>query len=249
MRQPKGVSVSLIIPAYNEEKRLVPFLETVLSYTREHPRDITEILVVDDGSTDRTSSLAHGFEEKIPGLKVITQPRNQGKGAAIQTGVMAARGDLIIFMDADGATPISELPKMIAALQTADIAVGNRWLPGADTERHSPLRQLSGWVYRTYMRAFGIGHIDTMCGFKGYHHEVGQDLFSGLEEKRWLFDTEIAYKAVRRGYTTANIPIHWTSQDGSKLSTFTLVKSALQIWPLISRLRRAESNKKPPAGG
>jgi len=231
------MSASLIIPAYNEERRLVPFLTTVIEYRRQHPSDIAEVIIVNDGSTDSTGSLADQAAA-ASGLKVLHHPQNRGKGAAIQTGVNAAAGDLIIFMDADGATPVTELPKMLAALVNADIAIGNRWLPGAKTERHSSLRQLSGWVYRHYMALFGLGNIDTMCGFKGYQRGVAKELFKNLREERWLFDTEIAYKARQRGYSMANVPIAWTSQDGSKLSTFTLVKSALKIWPLIQRIKR-----------
>ena len=233
------MTASLIIPAYNEEQRLAPFLASVMRYVEQHPHDLEEIIIVDDGSVDTTYDIAATYQEKNKRVKVIRHARNQGKGAAVATGVGAAHGELIIFMDADGATPMSELPKMIAALESTDIAVGNRWLAGATSERHSPLRWLSGFVYRTYMRAFGLGGIDTMCGFKGYQRAVAQELFTDLLEKRWLFDTEVAYKAKQRGFSVTNIPIRWTSQDGSKLSTFTLLKSALKIWPLIQRIKRA----------
>jgi glycosyltransferase involved in cell wall biosynthesis len=233
------MSASLIIPAYNEEKRLAPFLETVMAYVKQHPADLMEVLVVDDGSRDQTPEIASAFQKRDPRIRIIQLTPNQGKGAAVAAGVAAAAGNPIIFIDADGATPITELPKMLAALQVSDIAVGNRWLSGATSERHSPLRWLSGLVYRNYMKIFGLGHIDTMCGFKGYQQAVAKTLFQDLLEKRWLFDTEVAYKAKQRGYSVTSIPIRWTSQDGSKLSTFTLFKSALQIWPLIRRLRRA----------
>ncbi|MEK7556530.1 MAG: hypothetical protein AAB538_00975, partial [Patescibacteria group bacterium] len=137
----------------------------------------------------------------------------------------------------DGATQNAELPRMDAAHAEADIGVGSRWMEGAKTERHSPLRKLSGAVYRNYMSLFGLGEIDTMCGFKGYKKEVARDLFANLIEERWLFDAEIAYQAVRRGYTVKNFPIPWTSKDGSKLDTKTLIKTAFQIWPLINKIK------------
>ncbi len=236
------MTVSLIIPAYNEEKRLVPFLEKILQYLRRHPNEIKEIIIVNDGSTDDTANTARHYQTKINRLKVIAHSTNQGKGAAVQTGVMASRGDYIIFIDADGATPISELPKMIEALEKTDIAVGSRWLAGAKTERHSWVRQLSGWTNQTYMRLLGLGAVDVMCGFKGYRRAAALDLFKNLQEKRWLFDTEIAYKTNLRGYKITNFPIRWTSQDGSKLSTITLLKSALQIWPLTRRIKRQEKH-------
>ena len=228
--------VSLIIPAYNESNRLPHFLTSVANWHKTKPGILLEVIVVDDGSSDNTYNLAKSFIGKLP-LQVIKHNRNQGKGAAVQTGVMQAIGNLIVFIDADGATDISELPKMITALQNSDIAIGNRWLPGSKTERHSPLRQLSGLVYRKYMSLFGLGKIDTMCGFKGYQKKVAKDLFTNLIEKRWLFDTEIAYKAMQNNRSITNFPISWESKDGSKLDTKTLIKSALQIWPLIRRLK------------
>ena len=233
-------NVSLIIPAYNEAERIGEFLQSIIDWNGE----VLEIIVVDDGSQDDTAKVVEGFRDRLPMLQVLVHPKNKGKGGAVQTGVMAARGDYAVFMDADGATPIDELPKMVSALNEKQIGVGNRWMAGANAELHSPLRKLSSLMYRTYMSLFGLGDVDTMCGFKGYHREVARELFTDLLEQRWLFDTEIAYKAVRRGYTVRNFPITWVSKDGSKLDTATLIKSALSIWPLINRIKRLEKRKK-----
>lgn len=230
--------VSLIIPAYNEEKRLGLFLESIANYYASFSPPLGEIIVIDDGSTDNTIAVANKYIQRLP-LRVLKHDQNKGKGAAVQTGVMAATGDYIIFTDADGATPITELPKMTDALKEAQVAVGNRWLPGSQTERHSLLRKFSGFVYRKYMGLFGLGKIDTMCGFKGYHKDVARNLFSNLIEERWLFDAEIAYKAVQAGHTIKNFPITWQSKDGSKLDTKTLIKTAFQIWPLIRKIKKA----------
>jgi len=230
--------ISIVIPAYNEAERLPTFLRSITAYHTEKPDSISEVLIVDDGSSDTTIADAEAIKQELPQLRVIAHEKNRGKGAAVQPGVLAATGDNIIFMDADGATAIDQLPKMQQALATAQIGVGNRWMRGADTERSSLLRKLSGFVYRSYMKLFGLGDIDTMCGFKGYHRDVAQELFSDLQEERWLFDTEIAYKAVQASYTIHNFPIRWRSMDGSKLDTRTLLKTALQIWPLIRSLKR-----------
>ncbi len=236
-------TVSLVIPAYNEEQRIVPFLASIGSYLKNHPNDVSEVIVVDDGSSDATGTVASDAGRGIMGFRVIAHEQNQGKGAAVQTGVLAANADAIIFMDADGATDIAELPKMITALENADIAVGNRWMAGAQTERHSVLRTLSGFMYRNYMALFGLGAIDTMCGFKGYKANVARDLYRDLQEKRWLFDTEIAYRAVKRGYSINNFPIAWESKDGSKLDTVTLIKSALHILPLVQDIKKQERDR------
>lgn len=233
------MKISLVIPAYNEEQRLGPFLETVARYHARHPQELREVLVVDDGSIDATVRVAERFAAKIPSLKVLRHGTNRGKGAAVQTGVLAARGEYIVFMDADGATPIGELPKMAQALTRSPIAVGNRWMPGARTDRHSLLRRVAGTVYRRYMGFFGLREIDTMCGFKGYHRSVARTLFSRLQEPRWLFDTEIAFRAVQQGYAVTNFPIRWESKEGSKLSAAALLKTAWHIWPLIRRLKKS----------
>ncbi|HSX24428.1 MAG TPA: glycosyltransferase, partial [Candidatus Andersenbacteria bacterium] len=184
--------ISLVIPAYNEEKRIVPFLNSISQYCAAHPNEVREVIIVDDGSTDETRQVAIQAGATIPGFVLISQPKNMGKGAAVQAGVMAAKNPYVVFMDADGATDISELPKMQHALEGYDIAIGSRWLAGSIKERHSWLRSLSGYLNRAYMRLFGFGDIDTMCGFKGYKKEVAQDLYKDLQEQRWLFDTEIA---------------------------------------------------------
>lgn len=231
------MTTSLIIPAYNEEKRLGQFLRTIHNFTKTNPDVLNEIIIVDDGSTDRTVDVTEQFQTNLPILTILKHPTNQGKGAAVRTGVLAASSHHIVFMDADGATPITELPKMVSALQSNDIGIGNRWMAGANTERHSPLRQFSGWIYRTYMTWFGLGAIDTMCGFKGYRHAIAKKLFANLQEKRWLFDTEIAYRSVQASYTIKNFPISWESKDGSKLDTTTLIKTAFAIYPLIKRIK------------
>jgi len=235
------MKASLIIPAYNEEQRLGGFFNDVAKYLQRHQNQVREIILVDDGSSDQTVRIAESYQRRLTALRILKHAKNRGKGAAVQTGVQAARGDVIVFMDADGATDISELPKMLNALGNADIAVGNRWMPGAQTDRGSSLRRLSGWVYRTYMRLFGLGKIDTMCGFKGYQRPVAKKLFRHLIAERWLFDTEIAYKAVRGNYRITNFPIRWVSKDGSKLDTKTLLKTAFQIWPLIKQIRDQEN--------
>jgi dolichyl-phosphate beta-glucosyltransferase len=236
------MTLSLVIPAFNEEQRLRPFLTSISEYLGQHPLVIDELLVIDDGSTDQTAAVANAFKKQLPRLSVIQHVENQGKGAAVQTGMLAARGEYIVFMDADGATSITELPKMIEALRSAQVAIGNRWMAGAKTARHSFMRAFAGWANRQYMQLFGLGEIDTMCGFKGYHRDAAHRLFNNLLEKRWLFDTEIAYKAKRLGLSIKNFPISWESKDGSKLSVLTLVKAAFAIWPLIHRLNRQLPN-------
>lgn len=237
------MTVTLVIPAYNEEQRLGVFLARVAHYAAQHPGAFHEIIVVDDGSSDQTVAVARRFAPQLPQLRIISHVQNRGKGAAVQTGVLAAKAELIIFMDADGATDIAELPKMLMALQDHDIGVGNRWLKQSEAKRSSWFRHVAGATYRRYMQLFGIGNVDTMCGFKGYRREAARDLFTELLEPRWLFDAEVAYKAKRRGWRVANFPIQWRSIDGSKLSAMTLLATAWEILPLMLRIHRHERRR------
>lgn len=235
--------ISVVIPAYNEENRLRPFIHSLILYNEKHPDHIHELIVVDDGSEDATASIAREMISPLPYGFVISLPVNQGKGAAVRAGVKASTGTHIVFMDADGATDISQISNMIAALEHTDIAVGNRWMQGSHSIRHSFVRRCSSWAHHIYMRMFGLGDIDVMCGFKGFSRQTALDLFDDLHEQRWLFDTEIIYKALLRGYSIHNFPILWTSKKGSKLTGRTLVVSALNILPLIHRVRKKERSK------
>lgn len=229
--------ISLIIPAYNEEGRLPKFLRDLGAWHAAHPGVIAEIFVVDDGSSDGTDKVAQSFADHLP-LRVIRLPRNRGKGASVQAGVKESHGDVVIFMDADGATPPSELPKMLMALRDSPIAVGNRWMPGSRVANRDAFRAFSGWIYRRYVGLFGLAGVDTMCGFKGFRTDVARTLFARLTNERWLFDTEIMVRARRHGYAVAAIPIFWTSKHGSKLRPAALLNAFFQIPFLVARVRR-----------
>lgn len=231
--------VSLVIPAYNEEGRLPPFLQQIERFHQEHPGVIVEVLVADDGSTDRTAAVAEAFANRLP-LHVLRLPRNRGKGAAVRSGVLAAAGDAVIFMDADGATGPDELPKLVDALERAPIAVGNRWIVGSLVTDREPFRAFSGWVYRAYVSLFGLGGIDTMCGFKGFRRDVANGLFANLHDERWLFDTEIMLRARRRGLRVENVPIAWTSKHGSKLGPWALARAFFTLPVLALRVLREQ---------
>lgn len=227
------MTVSLVIPAFNEEGRLPAFLESLARFHAEYPSFLAEVIVVDDGSTDRTIRVTESFRDRLP-LRVTGFAINSGKGAAVRAGVHEAAGDAVVFMDADGATAPSELPGLVSALNRSPIAVGNRWMSGSRVIGREPVRAVSGWVYRQYMAVFGLAGIDTMCGFKGFRRDVARALFERLQDSRWLFDAEIMLRARRRGYAIASVPITWTSKHGSKLTFRTLVRSFFAL-PLLAR--------------
>lgn len=224
--------VTLVIPAYNEEERLPKFLDALATYLDTHRDLVQAVLVVDDGSRDRTADIAMSYAKRLPGFRLLKQSTNRGKGAAIQYGVNEAKTNAVTFMDADGATPPDALPSMINALQNAPIAVGNRWSTEARAHGQTFFRALSSRALRAYMHLFGLGNVDTMCGCKAFRSEIAKRLFNPLLEERWLFDQEILFRARLLGLKIANIPIHWTSQRGSKLKPSTLLLSAVRL-PIV----------------
>jgi glycosyltransferase involved in cell wall biosynthesis len=230
---------SLVIPAYNEEKRLKFFLEALKKFVEQHPKALDEVIVVDDGSQDRTAKLAGLYFKVLPNLKVIRHARNRGKGAAVRTGFLAAHGDYLLFFDADGATPPETILSLRTALKRADVAIGNRFLPASSVRGRTFLRRFASWCYRTYVSLWGLGGIDTMCGCKGFRREAARKLFARLENERWLFDLEICWKARRAGFKIAAVPVRWTSRRGSKLSGKVFLRCLIEIPLLMKKLRRA----------
>jgi dolichyl-phosphate beta-glucosyltransferase len=222
-------SLSVVIPAYNEARRLPQSLGTISRYLREAGWS-AEIIVVNDGSADDTVKVANQFGEDI---KLINLPVNQGKGAAVQTGIMAAQNDLVLFTDADLSTPISELPKLVEAVEAgADIAIGSRAQTGSAIEKYQPLyRQLLGKFGNSLIRLFlGVPFYDTQCGFKLFRRQVGQQLFKVLLFKGWSFDFEIVYRAQYGGYLIKEVPVRWAHQTDSK---FALVDSLACLVALV----------------
>jgi dolichyl-phosphate beta-glucosyltransferase len=263
-------SVTLVLPAYNEAGRLGPALAELFGYlARTGPashggRSAEElgrwdVLVVDDGSTDGTASIVEARPEARPGpdgappcLRVLRRP-HAGKGAAVRAGVLAATGDLVIFTDADLATPPNQIPLLTEQLRDHDLALGSRVQPdGTDRRASQPThRRLLGKAYRALAGAWVTGSVpDTQCGFKGFRREVGQDLFSRQRVRSIVFDAEIIHLARRRGYRIAIVPVQWADKRGSRMRVRPML--ALRVaWdlariPLVHRgVRRAPSTLHP----
>jgi dolichyl-phosphate beta-glucosyltransferase len=217
----KIVSLSVVIPAYNEARRLPSCLQSVAAYL--NGRGLShEILVVDDGSSDETAALVEQVGAQYQAIRLIRLPRNRGKGAAVRAGMRAAQGKLRLFADADGATPIQELARLEAAVNGgADLAIGSRTLASRDSHYRVQARlhrTLLGNLFNRIVRALGVRHIhDTQCGFKLFREAVAQDLFSVARIDGYGFDLELLYIAQRRGYRIAEVPINWADQPGSKV--------------------------------
>ena len=185
------MNLSVIVPAYNEEKRMVPFLKDMINFCDTRLRGSFEVLLIDDGSTDQTVEVARSIARGRKYFRVVSHEKNMGKGAAIQTGVNEARGETIIFIDADGSIAPSEIPTMTQKLKEYDVVIGSRTLEGSRVEQ--PIfRRMTGGAFNLYSNLlFAISVDDTLCGFKGFRRSVAKELFSDLKSKRWIFDVEI----------------------------------------------------------
>jgi dolichyl-phosphate beta-glucosyltransferase len=211
--------LTIVIPAYNEARRLPRTLEDVLAYLSEMVREV-EVIVVDDGSSDETSAIVRAYSATDPRVRLIRLPQNRGKGYAVRTGVVNAAGERILFADADGATPISELRRLDRELDTgAAIAIGSRAIAGAGvTVRARLTRRIIGRIFHQLVRRLTVGGIvDTQCGFKLFNAEAASALFPRMRMDGFSFDVELLFMAQRRGLRVSEVPVNWTHQPGSKV--------------------------------
>jgi len=227
--------LSIVLPAYNEAQRIPLSIEEIRTKMPSICVEIAEILqcdrlaipfeviVVNDGSSDRTGKIVRKYIEKFPDLdlQLIDLPTNQGKGYAVKIGVEAAKGKYIVFMDTDLSTPLSELPKLIHALQkNKTIAIGSRGLAKSQIVRHQPIyRELMGKVFNLLVKLFVISGInDTQCGFKGFRTYEAKRIFGLLQTNRFGFDVEILLIAQELGISIQEIPVTWCNSIHSSVS-------------------------------
>ncbi len=214
------MKLSVIIPAFNEEKRIVKTLEEIREFLKDFDH---EIIVVDDGSTDGTSAFAN-----------ISYKENMGKGYAIKKGVEHATGDLILFIDADNATPIEELTKFLKI--DADVVIGSRYLPESRIERkQSKLRIFIGRLGNLVISFLVIKNIkDTQCGFKLFKKTVAKELFSELQTYRFGFDIEILARAQKKRMKIVEVPVTWLHNNNSRVrpirDALKTLSDLIKIW-------------------
>lgn len=274
-------SLTVVLPAYNEEARLAPALDELFGYLRRRgergrdgapgsadlPAEVT-VLVVDDGSTDHTADLVRARPEAVervawhggerPLLDVLTVPHG-GKGAAVRAGMLAVDGDVVVFADADMATPPDELVPLVRALEDADVALGSRIQPdGSDMRASQPAwRRALGKTFHLLASLWVVGPVqDTQCGFKGFRRETAHDVFARQRVTSIVFDVELIYLARRRGYALAVVPIRWADRRGSRMHPG--LRLALRVaWDLfripllhrrVPRLRRGDADPSPADG-
>jgi dolichyl-phosphate beta-glucosyltransferase len=214
-----SITYSIVIPAYNEGTRLGATLEKVLAYLRQQGWN-AEVIVVNDGSRDNTADLVREFAAKNPVLRLVENPGNRGKGYAVRNGMLNARGEIVVFSDADLSSPIEEMPKLLAALAAgADIAIGSRWLNAElQTQRQSLLRQAFGRIFNLLNRIIlGLRFKDTQCGFKAFTRKSVQTILPLQRIERWGFDPEILFLARKFGFRVEEVAVSWGHSGDTRI--------------------------------
>ena len=223
-----ALALSIVIPAYNEELRLPTSLAQIASYIRASVRQ-TEVIVVDDGSTDRTAAIAESFRSQMPHLRVISNGENRGKGYSVRHGMLEACGCIVLFTDADLSAPIEEANKLLAALENYDIAIGSRALDRSLIfVRQSVFREYAGIVFNAIVRIIlRLPFVDTQCGFKAFRRERCQIIFQQQRIGRFGFDPELLYLARHHGLRAVEIPVRWAHSPATKVS---MVRDSVQMF-------------------
>lgn len=229
--------LSVVVPAYNEADRLPPTLAAIRAHLDGAGEDY-EVIVVDDGSSDATAATASGLCSSWPQLAVLRLEANQGKGAAIRAGMLAARGELRLFSDADLSTPIEELPRLRAELGgRCLVAIASRGAAGARIAVHQQWRrEFMGRTYNRILRLVVLPGIrDSQCGFKLFTQEAAIACFTPLRTVRFGFDAEVLLRARRHGWTIAEVPVSgWHHVEASRVHPVR--DSSRMLWDLL-RLR------------
>jgi dolichyl-phosphate beta-glucosyltransferase len=227
------LDLSIIVPAFNEGSRLDATIREMVSYCRGGCRAF-EIIVVDDGSLDGTSSLGRILCREFAELRLIRLATNHGKGYAVRAGILNAVGSAVLFADADGATPIRELERLETALAAgADVAIGSRALRSDGVRVEAKLyRHVIGRTFHLLVKWLAdAGVADTQCGFKLFRSPVAQDLFSRIRMNGYSFDVEVLVMARRQGYGIVEVPVNWTHKAGSKVRlTADSLRMALDLF-------------------
>jgi dolichyl-phosphate beta-glucosyltransferase len=224
--------VSIIIPAYNEESRLPRSLAQIVEFVSGQSEPM-EVLVVENGSRDRTTAIAEEYAGCYPFIKVIHSAK--GKGSAVKAGMMAGAGRYLFICDSDLSMPIGELSKFLPPQQLDyDVAIGSREGPGAHRFNEPPYRHLMGRVFNLIVRVLAIpGFSDTQCGFKSFRREVAREVFRDLTMLGWSFDVEALFIALHRGHRVVAVPINWYFDADSRVNpipdTVRMVRDVMKI--------------------
>lgn len=238
------MNLSIVIPAYNEEDRIGKSLTKTNNYLKKRGFDF-EIIVVDDGSNDKTLNLLKKYSQNISNLIILKNENNQGKGYSIKKGILESKGDVILFTDADLSTPIEEIDKLIYWLNNGyQIAIGSRALPESQIKIHQAwYRELMGISFNKIIQlVLGLDYCDTQCGFKCFERAAALEVFKDLRSRRFSFDVEVLYIAKLLGIRVKEVPICWYNSAVSKVR---LINDPMRMFldVLQIRGRRNKLNK------
>lgn len=239
-----GIDLSIVIPAYNEEKRIVPTLASIAEYLSSSPLR-AEILVVDDGSTDGTAAAVSRLGGSVSGLRLLSNERNRGKGYSLRHGVFEAKGRYVLLTDADLSTPIAEIEKLLPALvrEGFGAAIGSRAVDPARVEvPQAWLRRTMGKTFNLAVRLLtGLSIGDTQCGFKLLDREAFLPVFRAARVDHFSTDVEILYLAHRRGIRIAEIPVTWRNSPQSRVGF--LLDPIRMLWDLVGIVLRHRTSR------
>lgn len=247
MRLEDFCRLSVIVPVYNEERRLGPTLARLDEYFAAQPYR-SEFIVVNDGSKDRTVEVARQFAP-AERLRLIEHEVNRGKGAAVKTGMAAARGEFALFTDSDLSTPIEEIERFWPKFdQGLDIVIGSRGLSESRIERRQAwYRERMGRTFNLLVRLVAVPGIhDTQCGFKMFSRRAYQTLFPMLELTGWAFDVELLALARELGFRVAEVPVRWINSPDTRVRAFSASKQMLMDLVRIRCRARKRSHLKCP---
>lgn len=211
---------SIIIPSYNEHARIERTLVRVMECVESSGWD-AEVIVVDDGSTDDTAAIIKRWMREKPQLSLVKNEGNRGKGYSVRNGLLQARGEIVMFTDADLSAPIEEAERLFTSIRAgADVAIGSRWLDKQRQTIHQPLyRRFFGRCFNVLTRlVMGLPYADTQCGFKAFRREAAQVIFRLQRIERWGFDPEILFIARKLGYRIDEVPVTWGHDERSQMS-------------------------------
>jgi glycosyltransferase involved in cell wall biosynthesis len=248
MNQP---ALAVIVPAFNEQRRLTDNLLTLLSYLQTF-RPNAELIVVDDGSTDSTAEVAEKLFARRSDVaaRVLRFPQNHGKGHAVRAGLLATEAPIALFSDADLSTPITELPKLVGPIEAGeyDLTLGSRALDrGLIGHRQPWRREQGGKVFNAIVRlTTGLPFADTQCGFKAFRMEVARPIIQQAQIEGFGFDVELLFLAQRAGLRMLEVPVHWDHNEGSKVH---IVRDSLRMLQEVVSLRRRATRRTGPTVG
>ena len=237
MRDLSPPDLSIIVPAFNESRRIGPTLEAIRAYVAGNNLHC-ELVVVDDGSRDHTAEVVRAAEVRPLVVNLLSNERNHGKGHAVRKGMLAAQGELLLLCDADMSTPIAEFGKLRPWLdQGCDVVIGSRDLPASRLDPPQPLpRRLAAWTFRALRRRLLLSELqDTQCGFKLFRRAVARRVFAQATIDGWLFDCEILALAANAGYRIKEVGVVWQNHPDTRVRALREVFTAL---PTLLAIRR-----------